>query len=35
MARRERVIFSNIFKNLEVEIKQRDEEFKGYIIKKL
>ncbi|EGR29602.1 hypothetical protein IMG5_152520 [Ichthyophthirius multifiliis] len=35
MARRERVIFSNVFKKLEGDIKQKDEEFKKYMIEKI
>ena len=35
MARRERVIFSNVFKKLESDIKLKDEEFKKYIIEKI
>ena len=35
MARRERVIFSGVFRKLESDIKSRDEEFKSEIIKKL
>lgn len=35
MARRERVIFSNVFKKLESDIKLRDEEFKKYMIEKM
>ncbi|KAL4426281.1 hypothetical protein ABPG74_018698 [Tetrahymena malaccensis] len=35
MARRERVIFSNVFKKLESDIKLKDEEFKKYMIEKM
>lgn len=35
IARRERVIFSNVFKKLETDIKQSDEEFKKYLIIKM
>ncbi len=35
MARRERVIFSNVFKKLESDIKLKDEEFKEVIIKRM
>ncbi|KAL4462903.1 hypothetical protein ABPG72_018794 [Tetrahymena utriculariae] len=35
MARRERVIFSNVFKKLESDIKIKDEEFKKYMIEKM
>lgn len=35
MVRRERVIFSNVFKKLEGDIKLKDEEFKKYMIEKL
>jgi uncharacterized protein (DUF3084 family) len=35
MARRERVIFSNVFKKLESDIKIKDEEFKKQLIKRM
>lgn len=35
MTRRERVIFSNVFKKLESDIKLKDEEFKKYMIEKM
>ena len=35
MSRRERVIFSNVFKKLESDIKLKDEEFKKYMIEKI
>jgi hypothetical protein len=35
MVRRERVIFSNVFKKLESDIKLKDEEFKKYMIEKM
>ncbi len=32
MARRERVIYSNVFKKLESDIKKKDEEYKKQLI---
>jgi hypothetical protein len=35
MARRERVIYSNVFKKLESDVKLKDEEFKKHLIEKM
>lgn len=35
MVRRERVIFSNVFKKLEQDIKKKDDEFKKFILEKM
>lgn len=35
MARRNRVIFSGVFKKLESDIKKKDEEFKIFLIRRM